>query len=94
MINDLDLFFNITEFGDSFTKPNEDNFIGIFQKEPVLVQEGFSTIQTTELTVICKTHEVSDLKQNDVIINNNNTYTIRNVENDGTGITTLYLYAT
>ena len=69
-------------------------FFGIFNKDYALAAIGDGVgVGSNDARVICRTSDVSSAANGDAILVNSVTYTVRNVEDDGTGITTLILEA-
>ena len=69
-------------------------FFGIFNKDYALAAIGDGVgVGSNDPRFICRTSDVSSAANGDAIVVNSVTYTVRNVEDDGTGITTLVLEA-
>jgi hypothetical protein len=93
MINDTADFFNTDDFAE-FATVNGRRMRVIFDKTPVQYAEGFAqitantpqlTVQTADLT------KASVVAGQSVVVRRVN-YTIAEIEDDGTGISTVFLH--
>ena len=92
------IFFSSDDFGSAATYTpsggSASTINGIFDKDYALaaIADGVG-VGTNDPRFICRTSDVSSAANGDAIVVNSVTYTVRNVEDDGTGITTLELEA-
>ena len=92
------IFFSTSDFGDAATyTPSGGSAAtvnGIFSKDYSLADLGGSiSIGSNDPRFICRTTDVSSAASGDQLVVRSVTYTVRQVEDDGTGITTLILEA-
>jgi len=92
------IFFSTDDFATSATyTPSGGSAAtvnGVFDKEYSLADlGGVVGVGSNDPRFICRTVDVSSAANGDSIVVNAVTYTVRNVEDDGTGITTLVLEA-
>lgn len=92
------IFFSISDFADAGTYTpaggSAATVNGIFDKDYALSDLGGSVgISSNDPRFICLTSDVSSAANGDQIVVRSVTYIIRQVEDDGTGITTLALEA-
>ena len=67
-------------------------FFGIFDKDYALAAIGDGVgVESNDPHFFCRTSDVSSAANGDVIVVVGVTYTVRNIEDDGTGTTTLEL---
>jgi len=90
------IFFDADDFGvaASFTPSGgaAATVNGIFDKDYIAVDAGGSVpVALEEPKFICKTSDVSTAAEGDAIVINTVNYTVKVVENDGQGVTTLIL---
>ena len=91
------IFFSTDDFATSATyTPSGGSAAtvnGVFDKEYSLADLGVVGVGSNDPRFICRTVDVSSAANGDSIVVNAVTYTVRNVEDDGSGITTLVLEA-
>ncbi len=92
------IFFSSDDFGSAATYTpsggSASTINGIFDKDYALAAIGDGVgVGSNDPRFICRTSDVSSAANGDAIVVNSVTYTVRNVEDDGTGITTLELEA-
>lgn len=92
------IFFSTSDFADAGTyTPSGGSAAtvnGIFDKDFNLADFGASVgIATNNPRFVCATSDVSSAASGDQLVVRSVTYTVRSVEDDGTGITTLVLEA-
>ncbi len=92
------IFFSSNDFGSAATYTpsggSASTINGIFDKDYALAAIGDGVgVGSNDPRFICRTSDVSSATNGDAIVVNSVTYTVRNVEDDGTGITTLELEA-
>ena len=92
------VFFGSDDFGTAATyTPSGGSAAtvnGIFDKDYALAAIGDGVgVGSNDPRFICRTSDVSSAANGDAIVVNSVTYTVRNVEDDGTGLTTLELEA-
>ena len=92
------LFFQTDDFatGATYTPSggSASTVNGVFTKEYSLADlGGVVGVGSNDPSFVCRTTDVSSAANGDAIVVNSVTYTVRNVEDDGTGITTLVLEA-
>lgn len=92
------IFFSSDDFGSAATYTpsggSASTINGIFDKDYALAAIGDGVgVGSNDPRFICRTSDVSSAANGDTIVVNSVTYTVRNVEDDGTGITTLELEA-
>jgi|TARA_Y100001963_G_C6522724_1_gene327357 hypothetical protein len=90
------IFFSTSDFGDAGTYTpsggSSSTVNGIFDKDYALADLGGSVgIGSNDPRFVCRTADVSSAAQGDALVVRSTTYTVRSVEDDGTGITTLVL---
>lgn len=90
------IFFDADDFGVAATfTPSGGSATtvnGIFDKDYIAVDAGGSVpVALEEPKFICKTSDVSTAAEGDAIVINTVNYTVKVVENDGQGVTTLIL---
>jgi len=92
------IFFSTSDFGDAATyTPSGGSAAtvnGVFDKDYSLADLGGSVaIGSNDPRFVCRTSDVSSAASGDQLVVRSVTYTVRTVEDDGTGITTLILEA-
>ncbi len=90
------LFFDSDEFGTTGTYTpsggSSSSILGIFDNDYMSADIGTNIgVGTSNPSFICRTADVASAANGDALVVNSVTYTVRNVEDDGTGITTLML---
>jgi len=93
---ELAIFFDADDFGvtASYTPVggSASNVKGIFDTEFYEAEAGGSVgLAIEQPRFICRTSDVSNAAEDDAIVINSTNYTIRVVQNDGTGVTVLVL---
>lgn len=93
---DRAIFFDVDDFGVAATFTPDggasSTVNGIFDKDFVAVDAGGSVaVALEEPRFVCRTSDVSTASDGDALVVDGKTYTIRVVEADGTGVTTLVL---
>ena len=73
------------------TLSTERDIVGIFDSDHLEVDLGVSSVSTREPMVMVQTEDVTDVDQDDALIANGITYTVTDIQPDGTGITVLML---
>lgn len=71
-----------------------DNYIvtGIFDSDAYLIEDGRESFTTDTLTFLMRTSEIGDIKVGTDITVDGQTYTVRDIQSDSTGMTELMLY--
>lgn len=92
------VFFSTDDFGSAATFTpsggSASTINGIFDKDYALAAIGDGVgVGSNDPRFICRTSDVSSAANGDALVVNSVTYTVRNVEDDGTGVTTLVLEA-
>ena len=92
------VFFGTDDFGSAATYTpsggSASTVNGIFDNDYALADPlGGVGVGSSDPRFICRTSDVSAAANGDALVVNSVTYTIRNVEDDGTGVTTLVLEA-
>ena len=92
------VFFSADDFGSAATYTpsggSASTINGIFDKDYALAAIGDGVgVGSNDPRFICRTSDVSSAANGDAIVVGGVTYTVRNVEDDGTGITTMVLEA-
>lgn len=88
MKEDLAAFF--PDFQTTVTQDNSATFQGIIEAPFVQVGEG-AGVESSALSLICLTVDVADVGAGSILGIDDVEYTVRGVEPDGIGITTLRL---
>lgn len=94
--SDREVFFAINDFGVTakYTRANsfQTEIKGIFENEFIDVESiGNVGVALVQPLFFCQTKDVSQAAEGDKLTVNNAEYTIRVVQPDGTGMTTLVL---
>lgn len=92
------IFFSTSDFADAGTYTpsggSASTVNGIFDQDYSLADLGASVgIGSNDPRFVCATSDVSSAASGDQLVVKSTTYTVRSVEDDGTGITTLVLEA-
>lgn len=90
LISDLDEFLNNEEFAVEMTI-GSNTIYGIFDDEYNAVDLQTGQIAQTEPQIIVKTSDVSGISLDTEVSINGTTYKIKEIQPDGTGLTTLIL---
>ena len=83
----------LADFGEPFVS-GELTFTGIFDREyNEVISGGEVGFSIPQAQLMCETSDVQTLDQGDVVVRSadSRNYTITDVQNDGTGMTTLIL---
>ena len=72
---------------------SESTIIGIFDNEYFEDPAGEVGLESSQPQFTCKTTDVSSASNGDTLVVSSTTYTVRSVQDDGTGITFLVLEA-
>ena len=92
------VFFNTDDFGVAGTYTpsggSASTVNGIFDKDFSLVEVGNQVgLESNDPRFLCRSSDVPSVASGDTMVVNSVTYTIRNIEDDGQGMTTLALEA-
>lgn len=92
------IFFGTSDFGTNATYTpaggSASTVAGIFDRDYSLVSVGSGLgVGSNDPRFVCRTSDVSSAAHGDALVVNAVSYTVRSVEDDGTGITTLVLEA-
>jgi len=96
---DLAGFFDTGEHGVAASYASESGtpsgvtVNGIFEREPVQALDGFSgaAIEGERISFACASADISSPAHGDTMVISSVVYTVRGVEDDGTGVLTLVL---
>lgn len=93
MISETSDFFDLDDFAELVTVNNQ-SIKAIFDRPVVHYQDGFSTVQTVvpQLTVQSVDVTNASIVQGSTITVRNQNYSVSEVEDDGTGISILFLH--
>ena len=94
--DDRAIFFDVDDFGTAATYTpaggSAETVNGIFDNDFVEVDAGGGVgVALQQPRFLCRTADVSAAAEGDAIVINTVAYTVRIVQDDGTGITTLVL---
>ncbi|MEK9917973.1 MAG: head-tail joining protein [Pelagibacteraceae bacterium] len=94
--DDLAIFFSVDDFGVAATWTPSGGAAttvnGIFDREYLAADAGGTVAFAIEQPrLVCRTADVSTAAEGDALVVNSTNYTIKVVEPDGTGVTTLVL---
>lgn len=84
-------FFNPDEFG-VLCVHSTSRFYGLFETTTIDYSGGITVVSTTSPLLLCRTNDVSGVEQEDTLRVGSTDYTITDIQDDGTGITTLSLH--
>lgn len=90
----LRAFLNSDEFGvDVIVDPDSSRRVikGVFDNEFLILDQELNAVATTDPNVMVATEDVSDLSQWSLLEIKGVTYTIKEIQPDGTGMSTLML---
>ena len=95
-LDDLAVFVGINDFGVAATYTptggSASTVNGIFDNDIVEVDAGGNIpMAVRQPRFLCRTNDVSSAVEGDALVVNSTNYTIRVVDHDGTGMTTLAL---
>jgi len=95
-LDDLAVFVGINDFGVAATYTptggSASTVNGIFDNDIVEVDAGGNIpMAVRQPRFLCRTNDVSSAADGDALVVNSTNYTIRVVDHDGTGMTTLVL---
>lgn len=90
------IFFNTNDFATSATYTVQGGSAATIKG---IYDNGFSevdlggtvAVSSTDPQFTCRTDDVSSASEGDAIVINSTNYTVRRVEDDGTGVTVLFL---
>ena len=90
------VFFGTDDFGTAATYTpsggSSSTVNGIFDNDYALADPlGSVGVGSADPRFVCRTSDVATAANGDALVVNSVTYTVRNVEDDGTGVTTLVL---
>lgn len=93
MITDTNEFFDLDDFAETVTL-NGTPVKAIFDKPRVQYQEGFAQVvgNYPQLTVQTVDVEAAEIEQGSAVSVRNTSYTVADIDDDGTGITVLFLH--
>ena len=86
-------FLDVDEFGVSATYDGATAIIGIFDNDFLQVLGGEIGVESSGPQFLCRTADVSSVVHGKTLLIGSTTYTVKGVEPDGTGMTTLMLQA-
>lgn len=95
MISETDIFFDLDDFAE-IVQVNSQSIKAIFDRPAMTYQEGYATIATRvpQLTVQTVDLENANVVQGSTVTVRNQQYSVAEVEDDGTGISTVFLHKT
>lgn len=90
---DADLLdmFDLDEFGSAIHLPNGSTIQGNFEMNPLVINEGESSISTNTQLLLVRTSDVVGLAQEDEVVIDNVSYEVSDIRPDGTGATEITL---
>jgi hypothetical protein len=88
----IDDFFKLVEFATVATLPGGVNINVIFDRAHTAVDGGMYEIGSSIPLFIAKSSDVATLSQGAQVIINDVSYSVRDLQPDGTGITEVYLH--
>lgn len=94
--DDLAIFVGVNDFGTAATYTpvggSASTVNGIFDNDIVEVDAGGNIpMAIRQPRFLCRTQDIADAVEGDALVVNSTNYTIRVVDHDGTGMTTLVL---
>lgn len=94
--DDLAIFVSVNDFGSAATYTpiggTASTVNGIFDNDIVEVDAGGNIpMAIRQPRFLCRTQDIADAVDGDALVVNSTNYTIRVVDHDGTGMTTLVL---
>lgn len=81
----------LVDFGVTVTKTGGATFTAIFDKEFVEADMGDAVVERAQPMLMARTADVSSLAKNATLTINAVAYTVRRLEDDGTGFTRVIL---
>lgn len=81
----------LADFGVTVTKTGGATFTAIFDKEYVEADLGDAVVERAQPMLMARTADVSALAKNASLTISGSTYTVRRLEDDGTGFTRVIL---
>ena len=93
MITDTDEFFDLDDFAETVTL-NGTPVKAIFDTPRIQYQEGFAQVvgNYPQLTVQTSDVTAAEIDQGSTVVVRAKSYTVADINDDGTGITVLYLH--
>lgn len=92
---DLSYYLSDNDFGviANFTSPALGNVYGIFDTETQLIDGGTVQFEQQQPEFICRTSDVSDVIEGSTVTISSVDYSVKNVQGDGAGMTSLTLFS-
>lgn len=81
----------LADFGVSVTKADTSTFTGIFDTDFLAVDVEETEVESNEPVLLARTADTATLAHGSVLLINAVSYTVRGIQPDGTGMTTLFL---
>lgn len=78
-------------FGTLVTLPDASTITGILDIEQYDIDTGQTYISTTNVVLLCQSDDVSTITQGSTVTVEGTTYTVDDINDDGTGVTELTL---
>jgi len=88
---DADLSVFLADFGVVVTLAGNTEITAIFDSFPESVSLLQSSIDSNEPQLVCRTSDVQSVEHGDSLTVRSETYIVRGISSDGTGLTTLTL---
>ena len=81
----------LADYGTTVTKADATTFTGIFDNDFLAVDVDESEVESSEPTLLARTADVSSLAHGDTLTISAESYTVRGIQPDGTGMTQIML---
>lgn len=87
----LDVFFSLSDFADTVTKPGGGTFSAIFDESFFDPSAGETVLDTTQPRLTCKLADLAGVTRKTVLSVKGRSFSVVNIQPDGTGLAVVKL---